>query len=261
MLKRMSAKIPPNPPLKKGGARSAGGFSRAGLPAALLAALTLAGCAVGPTYQRPEVPIPAQWQVDIQTANDLANTTWWNQFQDPVLDNLIQIALQENKDVQIAAARVEEYMGRYGVTRSAQFPQVGANAAGARTRSSENGALPPGDKPDQHLPGGSGRVVRAGPVGQAAQRHRGGSRRPARHRGSPAHGDPDPGQSVGQQLCAVTRLRQAVGHYPSDVANPQRIGADQPPALPGRTDLGAGLPAGRGGIPERGGASAASGAV
>jgi multidrug efflux system outer membrane protein len=106
--------------------------------AALLAALTLVGCAVGPTYQRPEVPIPAQWQVSIQTANDLANTTWWNQFRDPVLDNLIQIALQENKDVQIAAARVEEYMGRYGVTRSEQFPQVGANAAGTRTRVGES---------------------------------------------------------------------------------------------------------------------------
>ncbi len=76
--------------------------------------------------------------MDIQTANDLANTTWWNQFQDPVLDNLIQIALQENKDVQIAAARVEEFMGRYGVTRSAQFPQVGANADAARTRVGES---------------------------------------------------------------------------------------------------------------------------
>jgi len=133
--------------LKKGGARSAGGFSRAGLPVALLAALTLAGCAVGPTYQRPEVPIPARWQVDTQTANDLANTTWWNQFQDSVLDNLIQVALQENKDVGIAAARVEEYMGRYGVTRSAQFPQVGANAAGARTRLSENPPQTAGENP------------------------------------------------------------------------------------------------------------------
>lgn len=139
MLKRMSAKIPPNPPLKKGGARSAGGFSRAGFPAALLAALTLAGCSLAPIYQRPEVPIPAQWQIDIQTANDLANTTWWKQFQDPVLDELVQTALRENKDVQIAAARVEEFMGRYGVTRSAQFPQVGANADAARTRASESG--------------------------------------------------------------------------------------------------------------------------
>ena len=99
--------------------------------------IALGGCAVGPAYQRPEVPVPAQWQVSIQQANTLANTAWWQQFQDPVLDGLIQIALQENKDVQIAAARVEEYMGRYGVTRSAQFPQVGAGAAGARTRSGE----------------------------------------------------------------------------------------------------------------------------
>ena len=72
--------------------------------------LALGGCAVGPTYERPEVPIPAQWEVNIQTANDLANTTWWEQFRDPVLNDLVRIALQENKDVQIAAARVEEYI-------------------------------------------------------------------------------------------------------------------------------------------------------
>lgn len=102
----------------------------------------LGGCAVGPDYQRPAVETPTNWQIDIRQANDLANTRWWEQFQDPVLDNLVQTALQENKDVQIAAARVEEYMGRYGVTRSAQFPQVGADADGARTRSSEDGASP-----------------------------------------------------------------------------------------------------------------------
>ncbi len=113
----------------------------------LLAVLSLAGCSLAPTYQRPEVPVPAQWQVNIQTANDLANTSWWKQFRDPVLDDLIQTALQENKDVQIAAARVEEYMGRYGVTRSAQFPQVGANAAGARTRLSENPPQTTGENP------------------------------------------------------------------------------------------------------------------
>ncbi len=107
----------------------------------------LGGCAVGPTYERPEVPIPPQWEVNIQTANDLANTIWWEQFRDPVLNNLIQIALRENKDVQIAAARVEEYMGRYGVTRSEQFPQIGADVTGARTRNSESGAITPGTNP------------------------------------------------------------------------------------------------------------------
>lgn len=109
--------------------------------------LALGGCAVGPTYERPEVPIPAQWEVNIQTANDLANTTWWEQFRDPVLNDLVRIALQENKDVQIAAARVEEYMGRYGVTRSEQFPQIGADVAGTRTRNSENSAITPGTNP------------------------------------------------------------------------------------------------------------------
>lgn len=109
--------------------------------------LALSGCSLAPTYQRPEVPMPAQWRVDIQTANDLANTAWWRRFGDPALDRLIQAALQENKDVQIAAARVEEYRGRYGVTRADQFPQIGAGADAARTRASENGAVPPGQNP------------------------------------------------------------------------------------------------------------------
>lgn len=114
---------------------------------AIAVGLALGGCSLAPTYQRPEVPVPARWEVNIQQANDLANTTWWKQFRDPVLDQLIQIALQENKDVQIAVARVEEYMGRYGVTRSAQFPQVGANADAARTRNSESGGITPGANP------------------------------------------------------------------------------------------------------------------
>lgn len=115
----------------------------------LVAALgvALGGCSFAPIYQRPDVPIPTQWQVSIQQANDFANTAWWKQFQDPVLDDLIQTALQENKEVQIAAARVEEYMGRYGVTRSAQFPQVGANADAARTRLSENPPQTTGENP------------------------------------------------------------------------------------------------------------------
>ncbi len=109
--------------------------------------LALAGCSLAPTYQRPEAPVPAQWQVNIQQANDFANTAWWEQFGDPVLNNLIQTALRENKDLLIAAARVEEYMGRYGATRGAEFPQVGANAAGARTRLSENPPLTTGENP------------------------------------------------------------------------------------------------------------------
>ncbi len=104
--------------------------------------IALAGCSLAPTYERPTVPIPAQWQVDIQQANDFANTAWWKQFNDPILSDLVQTALRENKDVQIASARVQEYMGRYGAVHGAEFPQVGADAAGARTRSGESTVSP-----------------------------------------------------------------------------------------------------------------------
>ncbi|MCP5197058.1 MAG: efflux transporter outer membrane subunit [Gammaproteobacteria bacterium] len=115
---------------------------------AIALGLALSSCAsVGPDYQRPETPTPEQWRISIQQANDLANTRWWEQFQDPALNELIQMALQENKDVKIAAARIDEFLGRYGVTRGDQFPQVGANAAGARTRNSENSGVTLGENP------------------------------------------------------------------------------------------------------------------
>ncbi|HAS50236.1 MAG TPA: RND transporter, partial [Gammaproteobacteria bacterium] len=110
--------------------------------------ITLGGCAaVGPDYERPAVEVPVNWQMSIQQANELANTRWWEQFQDPVLNELLQMALQDNKDVKIAAARVEEYLGRYGATRADQFPQVGVNADGSRTRNSESSGITLGENP------------------------------------------------------------------------------------------------------------------
>ncbi|MDQ5910705.1 MAG: outer membrane protein multidrug efflux system [Pseudomonadota bacterium] len=115
---------------------------------AVAVGLALGGCAsVGPDYERPAVEAPVNWQVSIQQANELANTRWWEQFQDPVLNELLQMALQDNKDVKIAAARVEEYLGRYGATRADQFPQVGVNADGSRTRNSESSGITLGENP------------------------------------------------------------------------------------------------------------------
>jgi multidrug efflux system outer membrane protein len=104
----------------------------------LLPLLFLLGCAIGPNYRRPVVKSPASWRVEEKEAKDLANTAWWEQFNEPVLTELIQIALRENKDVKIAAARVEEFMGRYGFTRAAQFPQVTGTGSALRQRFSED---------------------------------------------------------------------------------------------------------------------------
>jgi len=104
----------------------------------LLAAFSLYGCMMGPNYQRPEVDTPQAWRFEDKEAKDVVNTAWWEQFNDPVLNDLIQRALLENKDIKIAAARVEEFIGRYGTTRAALFPQVGAGAGYGRQRVSES---------------------------------------------------------------------------------------------------------------------------
>lgn len=111
----------------------------------LLATLTLTGCAVGPDYQRPEVPIPPQWRLADGEMRAVASPGWWRQFQDPVLDELVNIALRENKDLKIASARIEEYLGRYAFTRADQFPQLGADASGDRTRLPGSTSNPAGD--------------------------------------------------------------------------------------------------------------------
>ena len=105
-------------------------------------AVILAGCAVGPDYTRPSVETPQAWRYEAKEAQDVANTLWWEQFGDPVMNELILAALKENKDLMIAAARVEEYEGRLMVTRSDLFPQVTGSGTSSVNRVSEKGATP-----------------------------------------------------------------------------------------------------------------------
>jgi multidrug efflux system outer membrane protein len=109
----------------------------------LALAVFLGGCMLGPDYQRPPVDVPATYRYAEEAAKDVSNTAWWEQFQDPVLNTLIHTALAENKDIKIAAARVEEYLGRYGVVRSRLFPQVGGDAAAGQARASQDSGPQP----------------------------------------------------------------------------------------------------------------------
>ncbi|SAK83863.1 RND efflux system, outer membrane protein [Caballeronia pedi] len=110
--------------------------------ASLAAALSLSGCLLGPNYSRQPVETPATYRFAAAEVADTANTEWWKQFQDPVLDELISTALANNKDVKIAAARVEQFMGQFVTTRSALFPQISAGANAARQRASAAGPQP-----------------------------------------------------------------------------------------------------------------------
>jgi len=104
----------------------------------ILALLT--GCmTVGPDYKRPVIDTPAAWRIEEREVRDLANTAWWQQFNDPVLNGLVGTALEQNKDLLIATARIEEFFGRYFSTRGDQFPSAGGNADAFRQRLSEKG--------------------------------------------------------------------------------------------------------------------------
>jgi outer membrane protein, multidrug efflux system len=98
------------------------------LIAVSLISLTLTACMVGPDYQRPMVETPAFWRVEEKNAQDLANTAWWRQLNDPVLNELIATSIRENQDLFIATARVDQFAARYGVVRSDLYPQLGASA-------------------------------------------------------------------------------------------------------------------------------------
>jgi multidrug efflux system outer membrane protein len=102
----------------------------------LFAALvsSLSGCMVGPDYFRPLFDTPPAWRVSDTQARDLANTAWWEQFGDPVLNDLIANALRENRDLMIATARIDEFAGQYGISRSQLFPQVGVGLDAAKQR-------------------------------------------------------------------------------------------------------------------------------
>ena len=108
---------------------------------ASLLALLVSGCMIGPDYVRPAVETPPVWRLSEQNAKDLANTAWWEQFGDPVLNDLVATALRENKDLMIAAARVEEFVGNYGIVRSGLFPQVGAGYQPSRQRNTLPGDI------------------------------------------------------------------------------------------------------------------------
>jgi multidrug efflux system outer membrane protein len=100
--------------------------------ATLTSSLLLAGCMVGPNYQRPAIDAPDSYRADSQSAiassESLGDEKWWEVFQDPVLQELIRTALEQNYDVRIAASRVLQAQAQLGVTRANQFPTVNAGA-------------------------------------------------------------------------------------------------------------------------------------
>lgn len=95
-------------------------------------------CLLRAHYRRPKIDSPISWRMPTDESSTIANVDWWTQFNDPVLDNLIQIALENNNDLGVAVGRVYEFVARLGIARSLQFPEINGTASATRQETSLN---------------------------------------------------------------------------------------------------------------------------
>lgn len=102
--------------------------------AACLAALLLAGCAMAPQpAPAPTLQLPAAWRTASTQEAEVARD-WWKAFGDPQLDALVRHALDNNGELRIARARLQEYAARVRVAGSAQQPALNLSFAPTRAR-------------------------------------------------------------------------------------------------------------------------------
>jgi multidrug efflux system outer membrane protein len=124
-----------------------------------------AGCSVGPTYKQPELAVPANWNEAQQSDFDTGPaplTDWWTEFNDPLLNGLVERAVKSNLDIRLAEARIRESRALRAVTAADAWPGLEAAGSYRRSRSSEN-AFVSGGGGDAFLGGnGAGDLFRAG---------------------------------------------------------------------------------------------------
>lgn len=99
----------------------------------LATCMALAGCSYIPLYQRPEAPVASQWS-QAEGQRRAADLTWRQAFPDPRLQALIEAALDNNRDMRIAVARVAEARAIYGIQKADTLPTLNLGASHAAAR-------------------------------------------------------------------------------------------------------------------------------
>src|ERR1700689_3768045 len=121
--------------------------------AAALLIVGVVGCMVGPDYKPPAMKLPAHWDGNDQQIKQAANqadktdlATWWQAFDDPLLNAVIAQALSSNLDEKIALARIREERADLVISRAGLLPSVDMSDSYTRQRYSANtpfGFFPP----------------------------------------------------------------------------------------------------------------------
>ena len=110
------------------------------IPIIVIAGIVFNGCAVGPDFQKPETETPEYFfNYDSLEVDTLVNLKWWEIFNDPVLDTIVVTALRENRNVNIAIARIEEARASLGFTEADIYPRL--DIQGGAARGNFNGGL------------------------------------------------------------------------------------------------------------------------
>ena len=111
----------------------------------------VSGCALTPDYERPETKLPEAWEQvqDRDTRESIANLKWWEIYQDETMTSLIEIALEQNQNLGIALARMQESAYLVTFTRANQFPFLDIFGSAGRGRQSRE--INPGANTDNNF--------------------------------------------------------------------------------------------------------------
>lgn len=101
--------------------------------------IAISSCKVGPDYQRKAYDFPGQYRFSDGLQDSLINLKWWEMFSDPQLKALIETALKNNRDVRIAASRVDEARAYLGYNKADQYPVFGYDMSAGRGNVSNGG--------------------------------------------------------------------------------------------------------------------------
>lgn len=122
----------------------------------LLLAGLLGACSLAPTYEQPPAPIPADYPVVSAPVNPAETVPDWQAlFTDPRLRRLIEIGLDQNRDLRMAVLRVEEARAQYRIQRADLLPNVSVSGSATRQRSPALGLENTGGLPAQAVSSGS----------------------------------------------------------------------------------------------------------
>lgn len=108
---------------------------------ALLAG-SISGCLMGPDYKRPDTPQAESWRMTESSSGSIANLPWWELLKDQSLQQLIRTALQENLDLQMAAANIDEYQAQLTIAQYDLIPSLSAAGTAFGYRNTNNNVLP-----------------------------------------------------------------------------------------------------------------------